>query len=146
MRDDLGLFRILFQDGQKEPRQSHGHTSRIDRRLEASSETGSDVKTQGRDQKKPLKQRISRCFADEFDRAIQARMGRKARLAPYIFMPPGIFFMSTLPPALPAPAGACAPMPWTSNESFTLPAFSNSSVTGTLSPCLSGLLRPCSIR
>jgi hypothetical protein len=24
MRDDLGLFRILFQDGQKEPRQSHG--------------------------------------------------------------------------------------------------------------------------
>jgi hypothetical protein len=38
--------------------------------LEASSETGSGVKTQGRDQKKPLKQRISRRFADEFDRAI----------------------------------------------------------------------------
>jgi hypothetical protein len=48
--------------------------------LEASSETGSGVKTQGREQKKPLKQGISCRFADEFDRAIKARMGRKPRM------------------------------------------------------------------
>jgi len=38
------------------------------------------VKTQGRDHEKPLKQRISYGFADEFDRAIKAPMGRKSRL------------------------------------------------------------------
>jgi hypothetical protein len=43
---------------------------------EASSETGSDVKTQGRDQEKPLRQRISCCFAGHIDGAIEARMGR----------------------------------------------------------------------
>jgi hypothetical protein len=44
---------------------------------EASSETGSDVKTQGRDQEKPLRQRISCCFAGHIDGAIEARMGRR---------------------------------------------------------------------
>src|SRR5258708_1676714 len=53
----------------------------------------------------------------------------------HIFMPEGIFFISMLPPELSAPAGPCAPTPCTSSESFTLPAFSNSSVSGTLSPC-----------
>src|SRR5258708_21650827 len=65
---------------------------------------------------------------------------------PYIFMPSGIFFMSILPPASPAAAGPCAPTPCTSSESFTLPAFSNSRVTGTLSPCLSGFFRSNSIK
>src|ERR1700694_668551 len=60
---------------------------------------------------------------------------------PHFFIPAGsdIFFMS-ISPALPAPAGAWAPTPCTSSETFTLPALSNSSVTGTLSPCLNGLL------
>ena len=67
-------------------------------------------------------------------------------IEPHIFMPEGIFFMSMLPPESSAPAGPCAPTPSTSSETFTLPAFSNSSVTGTFSPCLSGLLRSNSIR
>jgi hypothetical protein len=48
--------------------------------LEASSETGSAAKTQGRAQEKPLTQRISLCFADDIDGAIKARAGRKSRL------------------------------------------------------------------
>src|SRR6266404_3755643 len=80
MRYDLRLFRILFQDRQQEPRQSHGHTRRIGETREASSETGSVVKTQGRHQEKPLKYRLRKLFTDEFDRAIKARMGRKSRL------------------------------------------------------------------
>ncbi len=70
MRHDLGLFRILFKDGQKEPRQSHGYTQRIGERLEASSETGLAAKTQGQDQEKPLTPRITYCFADDIEDAL----------------------------------------------------------------------------
>src|SRR5260370_25705207 len=55
-------------------------TQRIGGAREGSSETGSGVKTQGRDQEKPLNQRIPCCFADEFDRAIKAPMGPKSRV------------------------------------------------------------------
>jgi hypothetical protein len=79
MRDDLGFFRILFQDGQKEARQSHEHTQRIGETLEAGSETGSAAKTQGREPEKPLNVRISCAFAGDLDRAIKARAGREAR-------------------------------------------------------------------
>ncbi len=58
---------------------------------------------------------------------------------PHIFCPGFIFIFMSMPPA--AAPGPCEPTPSTSNETFTLPAFSNSSVTGTLSPCLSGLFR-----
>ena len=64
---------------------------------------------------------------------------------PHIFAPER-FFTCVWPSELSAPAGPCAPTPITSNESFTLPAFSNSSMSGTLSPCLSGFLRSISIR
>jgi len=61
----------------------------------------------------------------------------------FIFIPEwsGIFFIMC-PPS----PGACAPTPWTSRETATLPAFSNCSVTGTLSPCLNGPLRSNIIR
>src|SRR3984885_716310 len=63
---------------------------------------------------------------------------------PHIFCPGFMSIsMSMAPDADPGP---CAPTPCTSNESFTLPAFSNSSVTDTLSPRLSGLFRSNIIR
>ena len=64
---------------------------------------------------------------------------------PHIFAPER-FFTCVWPSELSAPAGPCEPTPITSNESFTLPAFSNSSMSDTLSPCLSGFLRSISIR
>jgi hypothetical protein len=47
---------------------------------QASTESGSVAKTQGRHHEMPLRQRIRRCFADEFDRAIKAPIGRKSPL------------------------------------------------------------------
>jgi hypothetical protein len=64
----------------------------------------------------------------------------------HIFISGDIPFISFLLPELGVVVGPCAPTPCTSNESFTLPAFSNSRMTGTLSPRLSGLLRSRSIR
>ena len=49
-------------------------------------------------------------------------------------------------PSCPRRPGPCAPTPCTSSDTVTLPAFSNSSVTGNLSPCLSGPLRSSIIR
>ena len=54
--------------------------------------------------------------------------------------------MSIWPPEWSSPAGPCAPTPSTSKANFTLPAFSNSRVTGTLSPCFSGLFKSNIIR
>src|SRR5262249_20880368 len=51
--------------------------------------------------------------------------------------PFGIFMF--MPPE--APSGPCAPMPSTASDTFTLPAFSQVSVIGSVSPCLSGPLR-----
>ena len=73
------------------------------------------------------------------------RTGGVAYHPSHIFVPEGIF-MSILPSLLSLPAGARAPTPCTSSEIVTLPAFSNSSVTGSLSPCFSGLLRSNIIR
>ncbi len=46
----------------------------------------------------------------------------------------------------PSPPGPLAPTACTTSVTATLPAFSNSSVTGSLSPCFSGLFSYISIR
>ena len=63
VRDDLGLFRILFQDGQKKPRQSHGQLRESVGTRKSCSETGSGTKIQGRRPRKSRETRISGHFA-----------------------------------------------------------------------------------
>jgi hypothetical protein len=53
MRDDFGLFRVLFEDRQEKPRQSHRNTTRIAGK--SSTESGLTRKTQDRDLGKAAK-------------------------------------------------------------------------------------------
>ena len=80
MRDDLGLFRILFQDGQKEPRQSHGHT-RVESVRHGKPAVKPDRvrKHKGGDEENPLSLRISCRFTNDFEGANKARWVTKRR-------------------------------------------------------------------
>jgi hypothetical protein len=62
-----------------------GRTQRIRETREASSETGSGAKTQGRARQKPLNIRICRGFADDIERAIEAprRLAEKLTQGPF---------------------------------------------------------------
>jgi len=64
----------------------------------------------------------------------------------HIFIPGDMPFISFLLPEPGVAVGPSAPAPCTSSETVTLPAFSNSSVTGTLSSCFSGCFRSIIIR
>ena len=64
----------------------------------------------------------------------------------HIFIPGDMPFISSLLLEPGVVVGPFAPRPWTSSETVTLPAFSNSSVTGTLSPYFRGSLRSIIIK
>ena len=98
MRHDLGLFRILFQDGQKEPRQSHGqHQEESVGTREASSETGSAAKTQGRAiRRKPLRLADFRLVSAGTTLTARLRRERVSRIA-------------SLPAVAPNAATSCRP-------------------------------------
>ena len=89
-----------------------------------------------------------RCLQPRRQPKISSMLTYGYRLHPtsHIFIPGGMPFISLLLPGLGVVVGSFAPAACTSSESFTLPAFSKSSVTGTLSPRLSGLLRSRIIR
>jgi hypothetical protein len=64
----------------------------------------------------------------------------------HIFIPGDIPFIPFLLPELGEAVGPCEPTPSTSRDTCTLPAFSNSSVIGSLSPFLSGLFKSIIIK